>query len=148
MKCKATNGMKTYHNQLDQVKIIKSGYYITEPTNDERTESYHATIPTLHLETWKKRVFILNFLYQLKEMYRRKKQKNIKIHKLIETQRICNVKAFVTPTITAATECLSWWIQNHLDYIPGKHSSMGLQKTALLGTVGTHLNDALDVAPH
>jgi hypothetical protein len=99
--------MKTYHNQLGQVKIIKSGYYITEPTNDERTESYHATIPTSHLETGKKRVLILNFLHQLMEMYRRKKQKNIKIYQLIETQRICNVKAFVTPTITAATECLS-----------------------------------------
>jgi hypothetical protein len=53
---------------------------------------------------------------------------------LIEIQHMLNVKADMIPIIDA-TGSLSQSFQNHLEYIPDKHSSMELQKAAIVGTV-------------
>jgi hypothetical protein len=45
-----------------------------------------------------------------------------------------NVKGKVMPIITGATGSLSQSFQKHLEDISGNYASMGLQKTAVLGT--------------
>jgi hypothetical protein len=57
-------------------------------------------------------------------------------HLQIETVRVeCEGK--VIPIITGATGSLSRSFQTHLEDIPGKHSSMELQNTAVPGTAHT-----------
>jgi hypothetical protein len=52
----------------------------------------------------------------------------------IELQRMWNAKTKVVPVITRATGTIPNSFRKYLSSIPGKHSIMELQKTAILGT--------------
>jgi hypothetical protein len=65
-----------------------------------------------------------------KEAENKLKYKNLRM----EIQRMWNMKCFVIPVITGATEIVSKSLQKYLETIPGQHSIDSLQKTAILGT--------------
>jgi hypothetical protein len=54
--------------------------------------------------------------------------------RIIEIQRMWNVKTKMTPVIIGATGTVSKSFSKYLSSIPGKHDIKELQKTAILGT--------------
>jgi len=54
--------------------------------------------------------------------------------RIIEIQRMWNVKTKVIPVIIGATRTISKSFRKYVSNIPGKHEVEELQKTAILGT--------------
>jgi hypothetical protein len=65
-----------------------------------------------------------------KEAEKRLKYKSL----CIEIQRMWNLKCTVIPVIIGAIGIVTRSLRKNLEAIPGKHSIVSLQKTAILGT--------------
>jgi hypothetical protein len=52
----------------------------------------------------------------------------------IEIQRMWNLKCTIIPIITGATGIVTRSLRKNLEAVPGKDSTVSLQKTAILGT--------------
>jgi hypothetical protein len=62
-------------------------------------------------------------------------EKKLKYKSLgIEIQRMWNLKCTIIPVITGATGIVTRSSRKNLETVPGKHSIVSLQKTAILGT--------------
>jgi hypothetical protein len=62
-------------------------------------------------------------------------EKNLKYRSLcIEIQRMWNLKCTIIPVISGATARVTRSLGKNLEAVPGKHSIVSLQKTAILGT--------------